>query len=116
MKSFCQYMGCSYEFDGKYHFNSDIRSFIYHITYYSLMFFIVYAFKGQVHVFAGQVKIVSHSSCRTSAILKYFCPLYSTDIFFLTGKLLGVYLWTCKPGLSVAIFSRTDPRSSGEGD
>ena len=39
------------------------------------MFFIAYAFKGQVHVFAGRVKIVSHSSCRTSAILKYFCPL-----------------------------------------
>ena len=39
------------------------------------MFFIVYAFKGQVHVFAGQVKIVSHLSCRTSAILKYFCLL-----------------------------------------
>ena len=30
-------------------------------------------------MFAGRVKIVSHSSCRTSAILKYFCPL----IFFL---------------------------------
>ena len=42
---------------------------------YSIMFFIAYTFKGQVHVFAGQVKIVSHSSCRTSAILKYFCPL-----------------------------------------
>ena len=39
------------------------------------MFFIVYAFKGQVHVFVGQVKIVGHSSCRTSAILEYFCPL-----------------------------------------
>ena len=39
-----------------------------HITYYNLMFFIAYAFKGQVHVFAGRVKIVSHSSCRTSAI------------------------------------------------
>ena len=25
-------------------------------------------------MFAGQVKIVSHSSCRTSAILKYICP------------------------------------------
>ena len=24
-----------------------------HIAYYSLMFFIAYAFKGQVHVFAG---------------------------------------------------------------
>ena len=32
------------------------------------MFFIAYAFKGQV-------KIVSHSSCRTSAMLKYFVPL-----------------------------------------
>ena len=47
-----------------------------HITYYSLMFFfIAYAFNRQVHVFAGQVKIVGHSSCRTSATLKYFCPL-----------------------------------------
>ena len=44
-------------------------------SYYSLMFFIAYAFKGQVRVFAWQVKIVSHSPCRTSAILKYFCPL-----------------------------------------
>ena len=40
------------------------------IAYYSLMFFIAYTFKGQVHVFAGRVKIVSHSSCRTNAILK----------------------------------------------
>ena len=28
-----------------------------------------------MHVFAGQVKIVSHLSSSTSAILKYFCPL-----------------------------------------
>ena len=26
-------------------------------------------------MFAGRVKIVSHLSCRTSAIFKYFCPL-----------------------------------------
>ena len=39
------------------------------------MFFIAYTFKGQVHVFARRVKIVSHSSCRTSTILKYFFPL-----------------------------------------
>ena len=39
------------------------------------MFFNAYAFKGQVHVFAGRLKIVSSSSCRTSAIFKYFCPL-----------------------------------------
>ena len=40
------------------------------------MFFIAYTFKGHVHAFAGQVKVVSHSSCRTSAIFKYFCPLH----------------------------------------
>ena len=41
--------------------------------YYSfIMIFIAYAFEGPVHVFAGRVKIVSHSSCRTSALLKYF--------------------------------------------
>ena len=45
-----------------------------HIRYNSLMFFIAYAFKGQVHVFPGWVKIVSHWSCRTSAIFKYFVP------------------------------------------
>ena len=28
-----------------------------------------------VHVFAGRMKIVSQSSSRTSAVLKYFCPL-----------------------------------------
>ena len=39
------------------------------------MYLIAYAFKGQVHVFAGQVKIVNRSSCRTHAIFKYFCPL-----------------------------------------
>ena len=39
------------------------------------MFLIAYAFKGQVHVFAGQAKMVSHLSCRTSAVIKYFCPL-----------------------------------------
>ena len=37
------------------------------------MFFIAYDFKGQVHVFAGRVKIVSYLSCRTSTILKLFC-------------------------------------------
>ena len=45
------------------------------------MFSIAYAFKGQVQVFAGRVKIVSHSSCRTVAILKYFCPLHVNSKF-----------------------------------
>ena len=53
---------------GKTSFSSDIRNFINHITYYSLIFFIAYAFKGQGNVLAGQAKIVSHSSCRTSEI------------------------------------------------
>ena len=44
------------------------------------MFFIVYTFKGQVHVFAGRVKIVSHSSCRTSKILKYFCTMHRKSL------------------------------------
>ena len=39
------------------------------------MFVIAYAFKGQVHVFAGRVKIVTHSDCRTSAILNFFFRL-----------------------------------------
>ena len=45
------------------------------ISYYSLMLFNADAFKGHMHVFAGRVKVVSHSFCRTSAIFKYFCPL-----------------------------------------
>ena len=45
------------------------------------MLFIAYAFKGQVPVFAGRVKIVSLSSCRTSAILKYFVPCLGFDLF-----------------------------------
>ena len=47
-----------------------------HTTYYSHMFVIAYTLKGQVNVFAGKVKIVSHSSCRKSAILEYFCLVY----------------------------------------
>ena len=50
--------------------------------YYPLMYFIVYAFKG--HVFARQMKILSHSSCRTRAILKYFCPLPMLNIAIAT--------------------------------
>ena len=45
------------------------------------MFLIAYAFKGQVHVIVGWVKIVSHSSSRTSAILKYFCPPIYGSVF-----------------------------------
>ena len=54
------------------------------------MFFIAYAFKGQVRVFAGLVKIVSHSSCRTSAILKYFCPLMGNSKNGVIEKVLHI--------------------------
>ena len=54
------------------------------------MFIIAYAFTGQVHVFLGRVKIVSHSSCRTSAILKYFLPVFAS-ISAVTVYLEGVY-------------------------
>ena len=53
------------------------------------MFFIAYAFKGYVHTFAGRVQVVSHSSCRTSEIFKYFCPLvlvsYADPVFWPSG-------------------------------
>ena len=65
---------------GKYRFSIDIKNFLSHITYNSLMFFIAYTFKGWVNVFAGHVKIISHSPCRTSAILNYFCPLKTSYI------------------------------------
>ena len=55
------------------------------------MFFIVYAVKGQVYVFAGRVKIVSQLSCRTSAILKYFCPLgFKFDYYNITDLTTGL--------------------------
>ena len=55
-------------------------------------------------MFAGRVKIVSHSSCKTvchSAILKYFCPLCCI-YFMLTCRHsylvgLGLKLWLCEP-------------------
>ena len=56
------------------------------------MFFIANTFKRQVHVFAGQVKIVSHSSCRTNAILKYFCPLNMYKIMYKFQSLKIVFI------------------------
>ena len=54
------------------------------------MFFIAYAFKGHVHAFAGRVKVVRHSSCRTSAIFKYFCPL--NNVFFFRMRIAPTVL------------------------
>ena len=73
-------MGCSSETDWVNIILALIFKELYK-SYYSLMFSIACAFKGHVHVFAGRVKIVSLSSCRTSAILKYFCPLHSVAFF-----------------------------------
>ena len=42
-------------------------------------------------MFAGRVKVVSHSSCRTSAIFKYFCPLARNAIRHRWVKLLLYY-------------------------
>ena len=58
------------------------------------MFFIAYTFKEQAHVFAGQVKIVSHSSCPTSAILKYLSPEMGKKIFTILLKNLFFLIWT----------------------
>ena len=63
------------------------------------MFFIAYTFKGQVHAFAVQVIIVSHSSCRTSAILKYLCSL---GLF--CGHLLVLKILKCLIDDSHALF------------
>ena len=64
------------------------------ITYYSLMFFIAYAFKGQVHGFAGRVKSVNHSSCRASTKLKYFCPLADSSAQNFKGGLCAYVIST----------------------
>ena len=58
------------------------------------MFFIAYTFNGQVHVFAGRVKIVSHTSCRTSAIFIYWIiiplNLYTELKTFVHSWVMGV--------------------------
>ena len=55
------------------------------------MFIIAYTLKGHVHVFAGQVKVVS-------AIFKYFCPLQGevkmSKHFFLIVVMLHMKLRT----------------------
>ena len=66
------------------------------------MFCIAYTFKAQVHVLAGQVKTVSHSSCRTSAILKYFCPL-SRSNYELAGGIQIHDILDVSPALYCAI-------------
>ena len=72
------------------------------------MFFIAYAFNGHVHAFAGQVKVVSHSSCRTSAIFKYFCPLAGvTENYFSYFSTKTYELGTQKNGLDKTVLLST---------
>ena len=47
-------------------------------------------------MFAGRMKVVSHSSCRTSAIFKYFCPL---NVNISEVNLSNVVLEKNKPGM-----------------
>ena len=49
------------------------------------MFFNAYTFKGQVHMFVGGVKILSHSSLRTSSILEV---ILSPDLDYFVVKLI----------------------------
>ena len=76
IKSFCQCMGCRYVTD----WVNIILALIWrtlsvtlHIAPLCCLLYTLY--RTSIHVFAGRVKIVSHWSCRTSAILNYFCPL-----------------------------------------
>ena len=73
-----------------------------HIT--PFMFFI--AFKGQVHVFAGCLKIVSHSSCRTIEIEITLSP-DNAVLRFIVHKTLRVTL------LVLCLISIKDYRYSG---
>ena len=55
-------------------------------------------------MYAGRVKIVSHSSCRTSAILKYFCPLPSIQrVYLLLLQVLTKEYYAQQTGLEKSI-------------
>ena len=66
-----------------------------HITYYSLMFFIAYAFEGQVHVFAGWVKIVSHSSCGTVYNIEIFLSPATICRYDVALPIMYIYVVLC---------------------
>ena len=72
------------------------------------MFFIAYAFKGHVHAFAGRVKVVSHSSCRTSAIFKFFCLLIMLSIFMVSIISFALTLYLIETPFK-AYASKADP-------
>ena len=47
------------------------------------MFFAAFAFKKQVHVFAGRVKIVSHSSWKQVQYLDMFVPCHKWHLDYI---------------------------------
>ena len=71
------------------------------------MFCIAYTFKGQVHVFSGRVKIVSHRSYRTSVILKYFCPLHMRLLSLCILVDFPIQIQSIKMGLSIKYFKES---------
>ena len=65
-------------------------------------------------MFAGRVKSVSHSSCRTSAILTKFCPLrsFSYDSFVkFHGKKIGNYNMTMPGRVAQSVMCLTTDAS-----
>ena len=58
-----------------------------HITYYSLMFFIAYAFKGQVHVFAGRVNIVMSLILQDKCNIEIFLCQKTKEMQWLSAPL-----------------------------
>ena len=71
-----------------------LKEVILHITPLCSLLHKLLKDKWQVHVFAGRVKFVfSQSSCRTSTIMRYFCPLLS----FLIVDICNSYTMACPP-------------------
>ena len=73
-------------------------------------------------MFAGRVEIVSHLSCRTSAIFKYFCPLhslYAESLKLLLGVSIYMQLTTSTDDIFKSIFcsrKRVKPLRRGKMD
>ena len=83
----------SWNWLGKYHFSSGKRNFLSHITYFSLMLFIAYAFKGQVHVFVGWVKIVYAQIRKGLGMHLVTYSNHDTVPFLLIVPIKGWFVW-----------------------
>ena len=77
-----------------------LKEVILHITPLSSILHRLLKDKTLVHVFAGRVKIVSHSSCRTSTILKNVCPLSTKP-----HVLAHLMAWVMNPFHSYGLFN-----------